>query len=131
MGDMVLMLGTEGAVGDATASGCSRSQGEHRRVRVGRPVTPVGAPGVPEHPLLSNLPYSLLLVFCVLCVLSQVTWAPTDTILALLATSRPRHVVVGGAHALVEHVLVGLRHEHEHSQAKLRYILVLCRCIID
>ena len=79
----------------------------------------------------ANLPYSLLLVFCVLCVLSQVTWAPTDTILALLATSRPRHVVVGGAHALVEHVLVGLRHEHEHSQAKLRYILVLCRCIID
>ena len=123
MGDVVLVLGTGGAGGDATASGCSRSQGEHRRVRVGRPVTPVGAPGVPEHPLLSNLPYSLLLCSCVLCVLSQVASAPTDTNLAPLATSRPRHVVAGGAHAPAEHVLVGLRHEQdEHGQAKLRYI---------
>jgi len=131
VGDGVLVLGTGGAGGDATASGCCWSQGEHGRVRAGRLVATGGALGVLQHHTQSNLPYSLLLVFCVLCVLSQVTWAPTDTILALLATSRPRHVVVGGAHALVEHVLVGLRHEHEHSQAKLRYILVLCRCIID
>ena len=90
--DVVLVLGTGGADGDATASGCCWSQGEHGRVRVGRPVATGGAPGVLQHHTQSNLPSSLRLVLCVLCVLSQVAWAPTDTNLASLATSRPRHV---------------------------------------
>ena len=54
MGDVVLVLGTGGAGGDATASGCCWSQGEHGRVRAGRLVATGGALGVLQHHTQSN-----------------------------------------------------------------------------
>ena len=119
MGDVVLVLGTGGAGGDATASGCCWSQGEHGRVRAGRLVATGGALGVLQHHTQSNLPYSLLLRSCVLCVVPQVAGHPPTPTWHL--SPPPGHVPWSRGARMRSWSTCSwrLRQEHdEHGQAK-------------